>query len=48
MRAPSRAAISTASGFIPPTEALRVSVPSTRTAPPSAWFSTAARSLVGT
>ena len=48
IRAPSRAAISTASGFIPPTAALRVSVPSTCTAPFSASFSTAARSAVGT
>jgi hypothetical protein len=46
--APSRAAISTASGFIPPTDAFRHSAPSTRTAPSIASVSTAARSAVGT
>ena len=48
IRAPSRAAISTASGFMPPTAALRVSVPITATAPSMASLSTAARSAVGT
>jgi hypothetical protein len=48
MRAPSRAAISTASGFMPPTEALSASAPSTWTSPPSASLTTAARSAVGT
>ena len=37
-----------AGGFMPPTEALSASPPSTWTAPPSASLTTAARSAVGT